>query len=371
MGDVFEARMVKTRAAMAEAGVDVLGLSVGADLPWLCGYEAMPLERLTMLVVPVDGDAELVVPALEASRVTERPSIFGVRPWGETEDPCALVAERIPDGATVSISNQTWSQFLLRLQNIVPSASFEPASRVVGPLRARKDDAEIESLARASAAVDRIAKRLQNGEIALIGRRERDVASEMARQIREEGHQRVNFTIVASGPNAASPHHDAGDRVIQPDEVVLCDWGGTMNDEHGVGYCSDITRCVFTGTIPDEFNALYDVLFTAQAAGVAAAQIGATCASVDAATRSVITEGGYGDYFIHRTGHGIGVEAHEDPYIVEGNETQLCVGHAFSVEPGIYVPGRFGARLEDIVVATAAGPRSLNMADHSLVSVTA
>lgn len=363
--------MAATRVAMTEAGVDVIGLSLGADLPWLCGYEAMPLERLTMLVVPVDDDAELIVPALEASRVTQRPSVFGLRPWVETEDPCALVAERIPDGARVSISNQTWSQFLLRLQTLVPSATFGPASNVVGPLRARKDEAEIESLAAASEAVDRIAKRLQDGEIALIGRAERDVAADMARQIREEGHQKVNFTIVASGPNAASPHHDAGDRVIQPDEVVLCDWGGTMNDSNGVGYCSDITRCVYTGDVPDEFAALYDVLFTAQAAGVASAQVGATCASVDAATRQVIADGGYGDYFIHRTGHGIGVEAHEDPYIVEGNNTTLAAGHAFSVEPGIYVPGRFGARLEDIVVATDAGPRSLNGADHRLISVTA
>jgi Xaa-Pro aminopeptidase len=371
MGDVFEARMARTRAAMVDAGVDVLGLSVGADLPWLCGYEAMPLERLTMLVVPAEGDAELVVPALEASRVTERPSIFGLRPWGETEDPCALVAERIPDGSTAVISNQTWSQFLLRLQDLVPSASFGPASAIVGPLRACKDAAEIESLATASAAVDRIAKRLQNGEIALIGRRESDVATEMAQQIRDEGHQRVNFTIVASGPNAASPHHDAGDRVIRPDEVVLCDWGGTMYDEHGVGYCSDITRCVYTGEVPDEFGALYDVLFTAQASGVAAAQVGSTCASVDGVTRKVITDGGYGEYFIHRTGHGIGVEAHEDPYIVEGNETPLAAGHAFSIEPGIYVPGRFGARLEDIVVATPNGPRTLNAAERSLVSVTA
>jgi Xaa-Pro aminopeptidase len=371
MSDVFEARMARIRAAMAEAGIDVLGLSVGADLPWLCGYEAMPLERLTMLVVPVEDDAELFVPALEASRVSERPSVFGLRPWGETEDPCELVAQRISADANVAISNQTWSQFLLRLQSLAPSATFGPASNVVGPLRACKDDEEIESLANASAAVDRIARRLQSGEIALIGRRERDVAADMARQIREEGHQKVNFTIVASGPNAASPHHDAADRVIQPDEVVLCDWGGTMNDAHGVGYCSDITRCVFTGDVPAEFAALYDVLFTAQAAGVAAAQVGASAESVDAVTRTAISDGGYGEYFIHRTGHGIGVEAHEDPYIVEGNNTLLAAGHAFSVEPGIYVPGRFGARLEDIVVATHAGPRSLNTAEHALVSVTA
>ncbi len=371
MSDVFADRLDRTRAAMETNGVDALLLSVGADLPWLCGYEATPLERLTMLVIPHDGQAQLVVPGLEAARVVDRPEVFTIRPWGETEDPCDIVAAIIGDSESVAISNQTWAQFVLALQRLTPSTNYQTASEIVGPLRARKDPTEIEALARASAAVDRIAARLQAGEIRLVGRREREVASDLARQIREEGHQRVNFIIVASGPNASSPHHDAGDRVIERDEVVLCDFGGTMVDGNGVGYCSDITRCVYTGEVPEEFADLYGVLARAQAAGVAAAEVGATCESVDRAGRSIIAEAGYGEYFIHRTGHGIGVEAHEDPYIVEGNRDALEVGHAFSIEPGIYVPGRWGARLEDIVVATDAGPRPLNVVDHSLASVDA
>jgi len=232
-----------------------------------------------------------------------------------------------------------------------------------------KDAEEIARLRRAAAGVDRIAHDLQSGAIALAGRTEADVSADLGRRILAEGHHRVNFAIVASGPNAASPHHDAGSRVIQAGEVVLCDFGGTMIGDDGIGYCSDITRCVYIGEPPAEFADLYSVLQRAQAASVAAAVVGTACEEVDAVGRRVIAEHGYGDCFIHRTGHGIGVEAHEDPYIVAGNTTTLVPGHAFSIEPGIYIPGRWGARLEDIVVAADAGPDALNTVDHSLCVV--
>src|SRR5690606_916791 len=240
------------------------------------------------------------------------------------------------------------------------------ASEVLGPLRARKDAAEIEVLRRAGAAVDRIAAQLQAGEIDLVGRTEAEVSAELGRRILAEGHHRVNFAIVAAGPNAASPHHEPGARVIQEGEVVLCDFGGTMLGEDGVGYCSDITRCVWLGEPPAEAADAYAVLLEAQQAAVAAATVGTPCEEVDVTARRIIAEAGWGDHFIHRTGHGIGIEEHEDPYIVAGNATPLAPGHAFSVEPGIYVPGRFGFRLEDIVVATEAGPDPLNVADHDL-----
>lgn len=367
---MFQDRLQRVRAAMADQGVDVVLLSVGADLPWLCGYEAMPLERLTMLVVPRDGDATLVVPRLEAPRVTDRPDVFSLQTWDETDDPIGVVASLVGSARTLAVGDQTWARFLVELIDRLPAgAGFRRADEVIGALRAVKDPAEIEALARAGAAADRVAAELQAGEIVLVNRTEAEVSADIGRRLLAEGHQRVNFAIVAAGPNAASPHHEPGPTVIEEGQVVLCDFGGTMLDDDGVGYCSDITRCVWTGEPPAEFTELYDVLFVAQAASVASAVVGATCESVDAAARQPITDAGYGEWFVHRTGHGIGVEAHEDPYIVAGNRTPLAAGHAFSVEPGIYIPGRWGARLEDIVVATPEGPRSLNTADHHLVSV--
>jgi Xaa-Pro aminopeptidase len=219
--------------------------------------------------------------------------------------------------------------------------------------------------------VDRIAAELQAGEIPLVGRSEAEVSADLGRRIVAEGHQHVNFAIVASGPNAASPHHEAGGRVIARGDVVLCDFGGAMVDDDGVGYCSDITRCVHVGEPPAEVAEAYAVLHEAQRAAVAAAVVGTPCEQVDEVARDIIARAGLGDRFIHRTGHGIGVEEHEDPYIVAGNATALAPGHAFSVEPGIYVPGRFGLRLEDIVVASAGGPDELNRADHALAVVDA
>jgi Xaa-Pro aminopeptidase len=331
----------------------------------------MPLERLTMLVLPREGDAVLIVPRLEAPRVVERPDLFTLLPWDETDDPISLVTDRLAPELNVAVGNQTWAQFLVELNERLPGTWWRKASDVMSRLRAVKDAAEIEALAAASAAADRVAAQLQGGEIPLIGRTEAEVSADIGARLLAEGHHRVNFAIVAAGENAASPHHEAGARRIRPDEVVLCDFGGTMLTEGGAGYCSDITRCVYTGEPPAEFAELYDVLFDAQAKGVAAATAGTTCEMVDLAARRPIIDAGYGQYFIHRTGHGIGIEAHEDPYIVQGNTEPLAVGHAFSVEPGIYIPGKWGARLEDIVVAEADAPRPLNEAAHRLVSVDA
>lgn len=362
-------RLDRVRAAMRAEGVDVLLLSVGPDLPWLIGYEAMPLERLTMLVVPRDGDATLVVPRLEAPRVVERPGVFATRAFEEAEDPIRLVAELAGPAGTVAVGDRTWARFVVDLQAAMGGAGWRRAGTVTGPLRAVKDATEVAALRRASAAADRVAAQLQAGEIALVGRTEADVSAEIGRRLVDEGHQRVNFAIVASGPNAASPHHDADERVIRPGEVVLCDFGGTMAAEGGAGYCSDITRCVAVGEPSAEVEEAYAVLLEAQQAAVAAATVGTSCEAVDATARRIIDDAGYGDRFFHRTGHGIGVEEHEDPYVVAGNTTALVPGHAFSVEPGIYTAGAWGLRLEDIVVAAVDGPEPLNTADHALVVV--
>jgi Xaa-Pro aminopeptidase len=362
LSESLVARQQRARARMAATKTDVLLLSVGADLPYLTGYEAMPLERLTMLVLPRDGAAVLVVPGLEAPRVDAQPGAFELRPWSETEDPVAIVADLVGRADRVAIGDQTWARFVLRLQAELPDARWHAASDVTGPLRAVKDPAEVEALRQAAHAVDAVGAEMRTRPFA--GRTELDVHRELADRILEHGHQRVNFAIVGSGPNGASPHHEASGRTIADGDVVVCDFGGTMD-----GYCSDITRMYVVGDPSAEVRDVYALLADAQEQAVQAATVGTSCEEIDATARRVITAGGYGDRFIHRTGHGIGLEAHEDPYLVSGNRQPLAPGHAFSIEPGIYFPGRFGMRLEDIVVAAPDGPDRLNEAPRDLAVV--
>jgi Xaa-Pro aminopeptidase len=360
------ARLFRVREEMARKGVGALLLSLGADLPWLCGYEAMPLERPTVLVVPVEEDATLVVPELEAPRVLEDSANFRLRPWSESEDPILLVAELVARHRVLAISDRAWASLLLSLMDALPNAIFRRASSVTGGIRAVKDEAELEALRAASAAADRVAAALLAGDIRLVGSSELEVSRELSARLLAEGHEKVNFAIVGSGPNSASPHHEAGARRIRAGDAVVCDFGGTLRLDEGPGYCSDITRTVVAGEVPAGFLELYGVLEAAQRAAVEAVAVGKRCEEIDAVAREAIAEAGYGPAFIHRTGHGIGIEEHEDPYIVAGNTTPLATGHAFSVEPGIYLAEQMGARIEDIVVLGADGPEALNHADHGL-----
>lgn len=359
---VYLSRISRAQEEMARTNVDALILSLGQDLPYLTGYLAMPLERLTMLVLPRDGKASLIIPQLEAPRVQQMPNVFTLVPWGETEDPVRIAHTLLGDAQSIAVGDQMWSRFLVDLLQHRPQSHYVRSVVVMEALRSRKDIAEIEALVAAGAAADRVAAQLQGGLIPLVGRTEAEVSADISARLVAEGHQKVNFAIVAAGENAASPHHHPGDRVIRHGEIVLCDFGGTMN-----GYCSDITRCVHLGEPPADIAHAYSVLLEAQAAGVNAGHVGTTCENVDAVTRAIIDNAGYGEYFVHRTGHGIGMEEHEDPYMVSGNTTLIAPGHAYSVEPGIYVPGKWGMRLEDIVVATADGPVAVNNANHQLV----
>jgi Xaa-Pro aminopeptidase len=367
-------RLDRVRARMDELAVDALLLSHGADLPWLTGYRAMPLERLTLLVLPLRGDPVLVVPALEAPRVPDAAGLFALEPWADADDPLDLVERMVhrPGQMRLGISDRAWATTVLALQRRLPGAEWVEASRVTAPVRAVKDEGELKVLRAAAVAADRVAALLQTGGIPLIGRREADVSGEIASLLVAEGHSHVNFAIVGSGPNAASPHHEPGGRVIGRDETVVCDFGGALSLDGGVGYCSDITRTVVTGPPSDEVRECYDVLEEAQRAAVLAARAGATAEYVDGVARQLIGAAGLGELFIHRTGHGIGIEEHEEPYLVAGNREELRPGHAFSIEPGIYRPGRFGMRLEDIVVIAPDGsPEPLNTVDHGLAVVDA
>jgi Xaa-Pro aminopeptidase len=353
-------RLERARLLMADRGIDALLLSVGADLPYLTGYRAMPLERLTMLVLPAGGPATLVVPELEAPRVA--PGAFDVLPWQETADPIALVTRLAGGARRIAVGDTTWSVFLLALQERMPAAHFEPASPLTRELRIHKDDGEIALLRAAAEAADRVVGRLASARFS--GRTERELAREIAAMTVEEGHDEAAFTIVAAGPNAASPHHEPSDRTVEQSDTVVVDFGGTVG-----GYGSDTTRTFTVGPPAPEVAAAFGVLEAAQRAAVESVRPGVTAQEIDRAARSIITEAGYGEYFVHRTGHGIGLETHEHPYIVEGNGEPLEPGMVFSVEPGIYVPGRFGMRIEDIVAVTADGVDPLNRSPHGLCVV--
>ncbi len=356
-------RLARVREATAEAGLGALLLTPGPDLRYVTGYDAKQLERLTCLVVPAASDPFLVVPRLELPAAQASPAgrlSVEMVAWNETDDPFALVRRRLPGGLRrVGVADRMWAVMALRFRAALPDVEQVPAGTVLRGLRMRKSAAEINALRAAGAAIDRVHEAVP----ALLrpGRTERAVSQDIAAAIIAEGHNTVDFVIVGSGPNGASPHHEVSDRVIEPGDVVVVDIGGTMPS----GYCSDETRTYAVGRPPADFFAYYEVLRAAQRAAREAIGPGVTPESVDAAARKPIADAGYGEYFIHRTGHGIGLETHEDPYIVSGNTEPLAPGMAFSVEPGIY-PGPHGARIEDIVVCTENGHESMNTVDRSL-----
>jgi Xaa-Pro aminopeptidase len=405
----YEARLAVAREALADAEADALLVGVGADLRWLTGYEALPLERLTMLVLPRDGHPALLVPRLEVARAASAAAVesgsVGIVAWDETDDPVALVppivagrvmirssgdrfgepggdrAERPPaPGGVVAagsrppggghrrllVSDRLWASFLLRLQGQFAGAAFNLASTVLRGLRMAKDADEVVLLREAAAAADRVVVALAAGR--LVGRSEIDLAREVRDRLVAEGHDSAAFSIVGSGPNSASPHHEASERVVEAGEPIVFDIGGTIG-----GYGSDITRTIWVSggeAEPDaQFRHLHGVVQRAQEQAVAAVRPGVTCERIDAVAREVITAEGYGPRFIHRTGHGIGLEEHEDPYIVAGNAERLREGFAFSVEPGIYLDGRYGARIEDIIVCGPDGPDVLNAVPRELAVV--
>ncbi|MGH2512986.1 MAG: M24 family metallopeptidase [Candidatus Limnocylindrales bacterium] len=355
----------------AAAGLDALLFGVGADLRYLAGYPALALERLTMLAVPAHGAPFLVVPRLEVSSAGTCPAVASgfleVLTWDETDDAVAILVERLagglghPAGAIgrLAIGDRTWATFLLRLQAALPGARFELASAITRQLRMVKDADEIALLRLAAEAADRVIGQVSHGR--LIGRTEAEVSREVRDRLVSEGHDYAEFAIVGSGPNSASPHHEASERRIRAGEPVVLDIGGSLD-----GYISDTTRTIWVGaddraSSPDpDFSALFAVLRTAQAAATAAVRPGIACEDLDATARTIIDAAGYGPRFFHRLGHGIGLEAHEDPYLVAGNQEPIQAGYAFSIEPGIYFEGRFGARLEDIVVCGPRGPLVLN-----------
>ena len=385
----YAARLARAQEALPTEDAYALLIGVGADLQYLTGYGAHELERLTMLVLPSAGRATLIAPRLEMapaqSCTAAAAGLIDLAPWEETEDPFALVAAKLeasdsrPEiqiGALggawgrlggLLVSDRLWATFLLRLQATLPDAAFGLASTVLTPLRAAKDDEEIELLRRAAHAADRVVGQIAAGT--LIGRTEADVSKEVLDRLVREGHDEGSFAIVASGPNSASPHHSPGPRLIEAGEPIVLDIGGRLE-----GYWSDTTRTLWVtgeGDVrpTDEFTRLYSVLEQAQTAQREAVAPGLAAAALDAVGRDLIADAGYGENFIHRTGHGTGLDGHEDPYIVSSNPAPLATGNVFSIEPGIYIEGKFGARIEDLVACGDDGADELNVSSRGLYVV--
>ncbi|MBA3728152.1 MAG: aminopeptidase P family protein [Actinobacteria bacterium] len=358
------ARLNRAAEETAASGVVALLIAPSADLLYLTGYDPPPLERLTALIVRPDGEPVLLVPELERPRALNSPGAdrLEIRSWRDGDDPYEAVTRIVSSAGTYGVADRMWASHLLGLQSALPDARFLPASRTLSRLRARKDESEVALLARAARSADEAFRRIcREG---LEGRAEEDVARSLARHLTESGHDTAAFTIVASGPNGASPHHEPGGRGIRDGDAVVLDFGGRVG-----GYWSDVSRTVCVGTPTDELREVHEIVREAQQAAFAAVWPGVPAEEVDAAAREVIEDAGYGDAFLHRTGHGIGLEEHEDPYLVAGNAEPLDVGMCFSIEPGIYLEGRFGVRIEDIVTVTPDGGLRLNSADRDLATV--
>ncbi|MEU6596579.1 aminopeptidase P family protein [Streptomyces flaveolus] len=361
----YGARMERAVRSAADAGLAGLLVAPGPDMVWLTGYTPTAVtERLTLLVLAPGRDPVLVVPTLEAPDAEQAAGAAALtrRDWTDGKDPYAVTAGLVDDRGRFGISDNTWAMHLLGLQRALPGTSYASLTDALPMLRAVKDAAELELLAAAGAAADLAFEEIR--KVSFAGRRESDVGQDLAGLLRRFGHSQVDFTIVGSGPNGANPHHEVGDRVIRPGDMVVLDFGGLKD-----GYGSDTTRTVHVGEPTEEERRVHDVVRAAQEAGFQAVRPGVACQDVDRAARAVITDAGYGEYFIHRTGHGIGVTTHEPPYMIEGEEQPLVPGMCFSVEPGIYLPGRFGVRIEDIVTVTEDGGRRLNNTTREMVIV--
>jgi D-alanyl-D-alanine dipeptidase len=352
----FAARMERAAAQARDAELAGVLVTPGPDLVYFTGYSPIAItERITMLVISASRDPAMIVPILERLDAVEAPGAPAVslRDWTDGDDPYAMTARLLDRGGRYAISDSAWAMHVLGLQAALPDSSYVSMTSALPMLRAIKDANELKRLTAAGAAADASLEELVTMQFS--GRRESEIGAELAALLRKHGHSEVDFTVVGSGPNGANPHHELSERTIEEGDMVVLDFGGLKD-----GYGSDTTRTVHVGEPTDEERTVFEIVRRAQQAGFEAVRVGAACQEVDRAARHVIADAGYGDYFIHRTGHGIGLTTHEPPYMMEGETRPMRPGMCFSIEPGIYLPDRFGVRIEDIVVATEDGGRRLN-----------
>jgi Xaa-Pro aminopeptidase len=357
----YQQRIARAQEEMRRQGIDLLVVGPSSDLRYLTGINAHLSERLNLLLLPAEGRPTFVVPVLEEPNVRSAANLLDIHAWAETESPSELAGRLAAgsNGKSIAVSDQLWSGFLLKLQGELPGASWISAQAVIKPLRVTKDAREIEILAEVSRLTDEAwAEFIEGGPLSGLSE---TAAMERLSGLMQKRGLGASFGICASGPNAAKPHHHTGERVIEQGDSVIFDWGGELE-----GYHSDVTRTVFVGQPTEKFRKVYDIVKRANQAMLEAVKPGVACQDLDRTARDLITREGYGDNFIHRVGHGLGMDVHEEPYLVEGNTTPLEVGMVFSDEPGIYIDGELGVRIEDTVVVTEQGGRRLNEATREL-----
>jgi Xaa-Pro aminopeptidase len=346
---------------MEEAGLDLIALGPTENLHYLLGFTPPGDERLTMLLVS-PNTVRFVVPALNADQIAAHTDLELTR-WADADGPAAALRHALsatPAPRRVAVDGLMRAAFLLDLQGLVSPQETVEAGVLLTSMRERKSADEIEALLEAAAQADQA---MQVGiDACRPGVTEAQVAWAIEGAFREAGAETVAFNVVASGPNSAFPHHHTGQRVLQEGDAVVIDIGSSLN-----GYKSDITRTIHLGKPSEEFLKVYRAVYEANQRGREAVRPGVPCQEVDAVTRGVLEKRGYGEYFIHRTGHGLGLEVHEPPWIMAGNAAPLAEGMVFSVEPGVYIPGKFGVRIEDIVVVTPSGARTLTGFDRELI----
>jgi Xaa-Pro aminopeptidase len=356
------ARMERAAQQASAAGLTGVLVTPGPDLLYFTGYMPVAItERITMLVIQASRPPAMIVPILERPDAEAAPgaSALTISDWTDGDDPYAATAPLLEPDGRYAISDGAWALHVLGLQDALPDSRYVSMTGALPMLRAIKDADELERLTAAGAAADQALEEIV--KVRFAGRTEAEVGADLAALLRRFGHSQVDFTVVGSGPNGANPHHELGERVIEPGDMVVLDFGGLKD-----GYGSDTTRTVHVGEPTDEEREVFEVVRRAQQAGFEAVRPGVACQEIDRAARKVISDAGYGEYFIHRVGHGIGMTTHEPPYMVEGETHPIEPGMCFSIEPGIYLPGRFGVRIEDIVVATEDGGRRLNNTDRSM-----
>ncbi|ELY80526.1 M24 family metallopeptidase [Natrinema pallidum] len=368
----FERRIAACQRRLEDTVADLAVCFPSPNLTYLTGFEETPSERHLLLFVPEHGDPALVAPAMYEDQLSDLPiPALQLRPWTDADDPLEEIATVLEeyaldgsDPATVLVDDRLWATFTQDLRELCPDAEFGLASTALEPLRIRKDDVELDALRRAGAIADRVSLEIRDRGDDLVGTTESELAAEIDRLLAAHGGEEPAFeTIVAAGPNGARPHHHSGSRPIEAGDPIVLDFGAFVaaDLEGGTGrYPGDQTRTIVVGDPPATYEHVHETVREAQEAAIDAVEPGVEAGAIDRAARSVIEAAGYGDAFVHRTGHGVGLEVHEPPYIVASNDRELEPGMVFSVEPGIYLDGQFGVRIEDLVVVTDDGAERLN-----------